>query len=108
MTVVQDALQPETFLDRTMKCASRTSAQISSRLDVLHLQNVIVDDVVAVAGRVRPGLVGMKKRQHHATRFNRRPQASNHRLHQAFMHVIGQVPAQHDIELGRRINQVVG
>ena len=93
MTVVEDALQAETFFGRAMYRAVRTFAEVSAGLNMLHFQNVVVYDVVAIAGSIRAGFVGMKKREQHPAGFDGRPEACHHRLNQAFMHVIGQIPA---------------
>ena len=61
-----------------------------------------------MTGRVRTGVARVKERQQHATGFQHRPQSSHHRLHQALIQIVRQIPAQNDVEVGGGIDQVVG
>ena len=62
----------------------------------------------AVAWRIRSGIARVKKCKQHAARFQHRPQTAHHWLHQTFIEIVGQIPAQHHVKVSRRVNQVVG
>src|SRR5579863_3326623 len=93
VTVVEDALQAETLFDGGVKRARRSLAYISPGFDVLHFENVIAHDMVAVAGRVRSSFASVEEGQQHASRLYGGPEARYHRLDQRLVHVVGQIPA---------------
>src|ERR1700736_1662493 len=98
IAVVEHALQAE--------FAAPTSLFPVAASDVLHLQCVPAHDVVAVARCIGARLLGVEKGQQHASGFEQRPEPADHWLHQTFVQIIGQVPAQDNIELCPRIHQV--
>ena len=110
VAVVEDALQLETIRCRSSAVArsGRSATGFLAQHNSCHLQGVSADDVEAVTGRVRTGVAGMEEREQHAPRFQHRPQPPDHRLHQALVEVIRQIPAQYDVEVRRRVDQVFG
>ena len=99
VAVVEYALQAET-------CSARALLFCRRRETMSCISSVSAHDVVAVAGRIRACFLGVKEGQQHAAGLEQRPEPPDHRLHQAFIQIVGQVPAQHDIELRRRKYQV--
>ena len=108
MAVVEDALQAEALGDGGVNGARGSAAGFAAKHDALHLQRIFADNVKAVAGRVGAGVFGVKEREQHSTRLQYRPQASHDRPDEAFVEIIRKIPAEHDIEVGRRVDEIVG
>src|SRR4051794_22132890 len=98
VAVVEYALQAE--------FACRASLFSIATSDVLHLEDVTACDVVAIAWGIRAGFLSVEKGKQHASGFQQRPEATDHRFYQALVKIVGQVPAEHDIKLRSGINQV--
>ena len=108
VTVVEYALQLETIRDRAVHCPGGSAPCFPAKHDRLHFQCILANDMEAVAGRVGARIAGMEESQQHAARLQDRPQPSNDRPDQAFIEIVGQVPAEDHVEVGGGIDQVVG
>jgi hypothetical protein len=108
VAVIKDALQAEPVCNRSMNRARGTAARFAANNNALHFQHILAHDVETEAGRVRSGIFGMKEGEQHALRLQHRPQASHDGTHEAFVQIVGQVPAQNDIEMGGGILKIVG
>ena len=108
VAVVEHALQLKAIRDGGVHRAGGTAAGFAAQHNFLHLQSIGADDVEPVTGRVWTGIAGMKESQKHATRFQHRPEPSHDRLHQALIEIVRQIPAQHEIKVSRRVDQVIG
>src|SRR5579864_9324511 len=69
VAVVEDALQAEAFANGGVNGSRGSASCFAAQDDGLHFQRVFSDDVKAVAGRIWPGILGMKKSQHHSARL---------------------------------------
>src|ERR1700722_661495 len=69
MAIVEDALQLKPFAGRRTYRARRTTARIAAQRDALHLQRVWADDVEAIAGRIRPGVLRVEEGEQHPSRL---------------------------------------
>src|SRR3954452_9315348 len=107
MAVVEDTLQAEPVHDGRVYGSRGSAASLAAHHDLLHLQYVFADDVETIAGRIRAGVLRMEEGQQHAARLEHRPETSHHRTHQAFIEIVGQVPAKDNIKVCGGIEQVV-
>ena len=80
MAIIEDALQPEL---RAMLEAKRVGAM----------------NVVAIIRRIWSGVFRMKESEQVAFRVQHRGDALDHWLHQRFGEIVGNIPAQHRVEL---------
>src|SRR5689334_21786241 len=106
MPVVEYTLQAETAANCAMDSAGGTSTRFALRKYRLHVEQIRDSDVVAITRRIWSRVFRMKEGEHHGAGLQNRPQASHYRLHQALFQIVGHIPAQHDIEMGCRVDKV--
>jgi hypothetical protein len=107
VAIIKHPLQPKAIANGSVHRSSRPAAGFPARDHPLHLQGVFVHDVEAVARRIRPGILGVEKCQHHAPGFQYRPQPPHDGTNQAFIEIVSKVPAKHDIKMRCGILQVL-
>ena len=61
VAVIEDSLQAEAVNNGGVNGSSGPPARFAAHDDALHLQRVFADDVEAVAGRIRPGILCMEE-----------------------------------------------
>ncbi len=108
VAIVEHALQLETVRDGSVDRSGGSATSFAAQHNLLHLEDVGADDVKAVTRRVRTGVAGVEERQQHAARFEHRPEPPNDRFYQTLIEIVGQVPAQDNVEASGRIDQVIG
>ena len=77
-------------------------------MERLNLQGVVARNVEPRTGHVGAGLLGVEESQQHAAWLHERPEAGDRGLDQALFHVVGEIPAQHEIEGDSRVGQIFG
>lgn len=73
MSVIEHALQAEAVCHRSVNRSRGSTPRLAAHDHTLHFERVFIEDVKAIAGRIRPRILGMEKSQHHAARLEHRP-----------------------------------